>query len=151
MPIDRSIIGLVSEPRVVEVEKGFLKLFAKAVGETDPVYFDEEAAKAAGHRGILAPPTYVMPLATVAPPKQGNLLDYVDLRYILHGEQQFTHHAPIYGGDVITLVSTVVDVYDKKNGALEFVVQDTAATNQLGELCVEARTVLAQRNPEAVR
>src|SRR3546814_3604451 len=36
-------IGIVSEPRVVDVEAGFLKFFAKATGETDPVYFDDAA------------------------------------------------------------------------------------------------------------
>lgn len=36
----------LTEPRRVEVEKGFLKFFAKATGETDPVYYDDNAAGA---------------------------------------------------------------------------------------------------------
>src|SRR3546814_5874130 len=52
-------IGIVSKPRVVDVEAGFLKFFAKATGETDPVYFDDAAARAAGHPSIPVPPTYI--------------------------------------------------------------------------------------------
>src|SRR3546814_18144314 len=55
-------IGIVSEPRVVDVEAGFLKFFAKAAGETDPVYFADAAARAAGHPSIPVPPTYFFSL-----------------------------------------------------------------------------------------
>ncbi|MBK8132379.1 MAG: MaoC family dehydratase N-terminal domain-containing protein [Gammaproteobacteria bacterium] len=48
---------------MVEVEKWQLCFFAKAVGETNPIYFDEAAAKAAGHPSILAPPTYAVTLS----------------------------------------------------------------------------------------
>ena len=55
--IDRKHIGVVSEPRTIDVEKGQLRFFAKATGETNPIYFDEAAAQAAGHPAIPAPPT----------------------------------------------------------------------------------------------
>ena len=42
MPIDQKHVGVVSEPRIVEVEKGQLRFFAKAIGETNPEYFDEQ-------------------------------------------------------------------------------------------------------------
>ena len=56
--IDRQYIGHRFPVFQVEVEKGRLRFFAKAIGETDPVYFDEKAAKAAGHPGLLVPPTF---------------------------------------------------------------------------------------------
>ena len=65
---------------------------------------------------------------------------------MLHGEQAFTYHAPIYAGDRIRLKTRTVDIYDKKGGAMEFVVQDTTAHNQDGELCVTARTTVVVRN-----
>lgn len=147
MPIDRKFIGVVSEPCVTEVDKGMLKFFAKATGETNPLYFDESAAAAAGHPTIPAPPTYTFVLAAGAPPMRGNLFDMdIDLRRILHGEQSYRHHRMIYAGDKITLTTKISDIYEKKGGALEFIVSDTNAVNQRGELCTEMRSVLVIRN-----
>ena len=56
--IDRSYIGHKSDPVVVAVEPFQLRFFAKATGEYNPIYFDEKAARAAGHKNILAPPTF---------------------------------------------------------------------------------------------
>lgn len=146
--IDASHIGIVSEPRVIEVERGQLKFFAKVVGETDPVYFDEAAAKAAGHPTIPAPPTFPFSLALGAPAERGAVLGDmgVDMKSVLHGEQSFTYHRPIYAGDTITLVTRTSDIYAKKGGALEFVIQDTTAHNQKGELCTEMRVTTVVRN-----
>ena len=152
MAIDGSVhIGVVSEPRVVEIEKGFLKFFARATGETDPVYFDEDAAHAAGYPALPAPPTYLFSLALSVPAKRGDLFDTkngigVDQMRILHGEQGFTYHRPVHAGDRLTLTTTTSDIYAKKGGALEFIVQDTQAVNHAGELCVEMRMVTVVRN-----
>ncbi|MCW3834486.1 MaoC family dehydratase N-terminal domain-containing protein [Sphingomonas canadensis] len=144
-------VGVVSEPRRVEVEKGFLKFFAKATGETDPVYFDEEAARAAGHPAIPMPETYLFSLAMSAPAKRGDIFDKanglgVDMARVLHGEQRFAYHRRIYAGDTLTLTTTTSDIYSKKGGALQFVVQDTEARNGAGELCAEMRMVTVVRN-----
>lgn len=144
-------VGVVSEPRVVEVERGFLKFFAKATGETNPIYFDETVAREAGHRDIPAPPTYVFSLQLSAPARAGDLFDPVgglgaDMRRILHGEQGFTYHQPIYAGDRLELVTTTTDIFEKKGGALQFIVQETRCTNAREELCVEARQVTVVRN-----
>jgi len=144
-------VGVQSEPRQVDVEKGFLQFFAKATGETNPVYFDEEAAKAAGHPAIPAPPTYLFSLAMAAPAKRGGLFDKehglgVDMARILHGEQRFIYHQPIYAGDRLTLTTTTIDIYAKKDGRLEFVVQDTKAMDAAGAVRVEMRVVTVVRN-----
>src|SRR3546814_8296269 len=72
--VDQSFKGFTSEPRHIDVEKGQLKFFAHATGETNPIYFDEAAARAAGHPALPAPPTFTFRLALVAPPTKGNLL-----------------------------------------------------------------------------
>ena len=146
--IDRSFIGLKSEPRTIDVEKGQLRFFAKATGETNPIYFDEAAAQRAGHKRLPAPPTFTFSLALGAPAQRGNVLGDmgVDMRRVLHGEQSFTYHHPIYAGDRITLTTTTTDIYEKKGGALEFVVQDTEAVNQDGVLCTEMRVTTVVRN-----
>jgi len=146
--IDTSHIGVVSEPRAIDVEKGQLKFFAKATGETDPIYFDDDAAKRAGHRAIPAPLTFAFSLALGAPAQRGDMFTDIgiDMSRILHGEQKFTHHRTIYAGDTITLTTETVDIYSKKGGALSFLVQDTKAVNQDNELCTQMRAVLVVRN-----
>jgi acyl dehydratase len=145
--LDKSFVGLETQPRSVDVEKGQLKFFAQATGETNPVYFDEEAAKAAGHPTLLAPPTFLFCLETMTPSTDNVMAKLgIDIGRVLHGEQQFTYRKPIYAGDTITLRTKVSDIYDKKGGALDFVVQDTSATNQKGENVGLSRTVIVVRN-----
>src|SRR3546814_9496304 len=71
-----------------EVEKGRLRFFAKAIGETRPEFIDEDAAKAAGHQSLLAPPTILFsgPLDHDDVPKLLQMLG-IDMNNILHGEQ----------------------------------------------------------------
>src|SRR5690606_30296819 len=56
--LDRSKIGTKVTNLFYDVEAGQLRFFARTIGETDPVYFDEAAARAAGYRSIIAPPTF---------------------------------------------------------------------------------------------
>ncbi len=145
--LDRSFIGLETEPRSVEVEKGQLRFFADATGETNPIYFDEAAARAAGHHALPAPPTFLFCLASLAPDGETVMARLgLDIGRVLHGEQSFTYGEPIYAGDTITLKSRISDIYDKRGGALDFIVEDTEATNQAGAGVGAARTVIVVRN-----
>ena len=56
--IDRRHIGHVLPAFTVPVEAGRLRFFAKATGNTDPVYIDEAAARDAGHPNLPVPPTF---------------------------------------------------------------------------------------------
>ncbi len=151
MAIDRKHVGSTSEPRTIDVEMGQLRFFAKATGETNPIYFSEEAAKSAGYPTIPAPPTFIFSLHLGALAKRGDIFDSVhglgvDMRRVLHGEQRFSYHRPIYAGDRITLTTRTSDIYEKKGGALEFVVQETSAVNAGGEICAEMLVVTVIRH-----
>ncbi|MFQ6574032.1 MaoC family dehydratase N-terminal domain-containing protein [Pseudomonas sp. UM16] len=143
---DKSLIGRSLGVTHVDVEKGRLRFFAKAIGETDPIYTDEAAAQAAGYRSLPVPPTFLMCL-------QGEGRDVVellniygfDLGRILHAEQSFVYHTPAVAGDVLTFDTRVVDVYEKKGGALQFVVNETRVTNQDGVHIADVRSSLVQR------
>ena len=146
--IDRRHIGHQLPPFQVEVEKGRLRFFAKATGQTDPVYVDEAAARDAGHRGLPVPPTFFFCLEMEAPnPAAVRELLGMDYRSLLHGEQGFSYHAMAYAGDTLTFRQRIEDIYDKKNGALEFVVRKTRVSNQRDELVAELRCVTVVRNP----
>ena len=144
--LDTSLIGLETAPRSVAVEPGQLRFFAKAVDETDPVYFDEDAAKAQGHPSLLAPPTFLMCLSSLAPDREDAMARMnIDIGQILHGEQHFTPRAAIHAGDVITLTTRVMDIYEKKGGALGFIVQETRAVNQRGDAVGEMQATIVVR------
>lgn len=146
--VDTSIIGQESQPKTVVVEQGRMQFFAKATGAKDPVYWDIDAAKAAGHPSIPAAPTFLFTLDMFAPSKGPSIVQTlgVDIGRLLHGEQRFTYRKPIYAGDEITLIAKVVDAYDKKGGALQFVVSETTATNQNGESVGTMTNSLVIRN-----
>ena len=69
--IDRKFIGHKLPAISVPVEGGQLAFFAKATGETNPIYFDEQAARAAGHPALPAPPTFSFTLNSLARAKAG--------------------------------------------------------------------------------
>ena len=147
--IDHSHIGRTWTPYETVVEAGRLKTYAKAIGETDPVHFDEAAARAAGHRSILAPTTFVFCLGFDDPTGIAYLADLsIPVARILHGEQLITHHGDLCAGDRVRYTRRVNDIYAKKGGALEFVEFDTEVRRVPGdELVAELRAVLVMRNP----
>lgn len=146
--IDKQFIGHVMPRFSALVEAGRLRFFAKATGQTDPIYSDEAAAHAAGHPGLPVPPTFLFCLEMESPdPAAIRDLLGMDYRTLLHGEQGFHYHRMAYAGDTLTFEQRIEDIYDKKGGALEFVVRGTRVSNQRDELVAELRAVTVIRNP----
>jgi acyl dehydratase len=85
--------------------------FARATGSTSPLSLDVEAARAAGHGDLVAPPTFavVVQEATLAQllaePDAG-----IDFSRVVHGEQRFSLSRPIVAGDELTATLTVTSV-----------------------------------------
>jgi acyl dehydratase len=145
--IARALIGKVFPPYAVEVEKGRLRFFAKSIGETDPIFVDEGAARAAGYRSLPLPPTFLFAMEIDRPDPLAWFREVgFDLARLLHGEQSFTYHMPACAGDVLTFASRIADIYDKKNGALEFVIKETRVTDPAGNHVADLRSVFVQRN-----
>ncbi len=136
--IDRSLIGRESEPVVVEVEKGAIRRFAEAIGDPNPVYQDEQAAKAAGYAGLVAPPTF--PVVLASNDRFRHSLD-LGTRSILHGEQQFEYGRPIVAGDRITVRSRVADVQERAGagGPMDILVVEDEGRDDRGELMFRSR------------
>lgn len=145
--IDNKLIGRKLPRSVLSVEPGRLRFFAKAIGETNPVYFDLAVARAAGYPDLPAPPTFIFAAELDAGAMAKCLTEMgVNLGRVLHGEQAFTYHEPVHAGDTITVETRISDIYDKRGGALEFIVMDSGATNQHGRPVAEMRSVLIVRH-----
>ena len=137
-------------PMPFEVERGRLRFFAETIGLTNPIYFDVEAARAAGHRDLVVPPTFLSNSLELELP---NPLGWVaelggDLMKSTHAEQGFTYHKLAYARDELVLKRRIVDVYTKKGGALEFIVKQSDVMRG-DELLMEVRFVIVLRHPEA--
>jgi acyl dehydratase len=125
--IDPAFIGYEFGLHHREVEKGQLRFFARAIAETNPIYSDEAAARAAGYPSLPVPPTFLFCLDM----DRDNQYDYMDtmgieLGKVLHGEQNFRYYGMTFAGDTLSFASRITDIYAKKAGSLEFVVRDTS-------------------------
>jgi acyl dehydratase len=147
--VDKSHIGKRYGQVSTEVEKGRLRFFAKAIGETDPVYTDEQAAMAAGYESLPVPPTYFfcLQMLDVADPTAWVGEIGVNLQHILHGEQSFEYLKMAFARDRLTFESVITDIYDKKGGALSFIVTETTVHNQFGDLVCRMKQTVVVRNP----
>jgi acyl dehydratase len=143
--LDKSFIGMETPEFPIEVEKGRIRQFASAIMETDPVYFDEAAARAAGHPAILAPPTFGFTIGILHP----HPIDYaamgVRLDRVLHAEQKFLYSAPIYAGDIIRVRGRIDDLYEKRGGKLNFIAASTIARNQHDRVVLEMSSLVVYR------
>ncbi len=145
--LEISMIGKEYAPFTIEVEKGRIAQFAKSIGEENSVYFDEKAAKSAGYRGILAPLTFPFTITMDAGQSFNVLEDMgIDKTNAVHGEQGFTYHSDICAGDIITGQQKITDMYDKKNGALWFIVTNIKLTNQDATHVADLHSVIVVRN-----
>ncbi len=118
--IDQTLIGLEWPPFSVAIEREQAKTFATALGETNPIYFDEEAARKAGYAGIPVLPTFVTALANARTDLVYDLLDKLKAgpSKVLHGSQKYVFHAPIFVGDDLSGRKQLTNIVEKKGGAL---------------------------------
>lgn len=144
--IDPKFIGFRPAARSATVERGRLRFFAKATGQTDPIYSDLKAAQAAGHTDLPAPPTFVIALAMeVDNPFETYEMMGVDMGKVLHAAQNFHYHRVIIAGEVLTFQDRIDNIFAKKDGALEFLIIKTDVTDPAGELVAEMSATIVVR------
>ena len=131
MAIDTSKIGKTYPPFEYEVGREKVREYANAVGETNPVYQERDAAKAAGFRDVVAPPMFavVYSAGAMGPAILDPALG-INLVMMLHGSQEFEWAEPVCAGDTITTTATVKDMREE-NGR-QFYVFESVSKNQDG-------------------
>jgi acyl dehydratase len=144
--IDKKHIGMKLPVYKATAEAGQLRFFAKSIGETNPIYIDEAAARDAGHPGLPLPPTFLFSLEFQIPSNAWRDELGIITSRILHGEENFSYHRMAYAGDTLQFETHIADIYDKKGGALSFVVRESKVTNQRGEHVADLRSVLVHKN-----
>ncbi|MFF4112094.1 FAS1-like dehydratase domain-containing protein [Streptomyces sp. NPDC001714] len=145
MALDQSFVGRTYPPtEPYEVGREKIREFAEAVGDTNPVYTDPEAAKALGYSDVIAPPTFVFSITfraagqVVEDPQLG--LDY---SRVVHGDQKFAYRRPVRAGDRLTVTSTIEAVKSLAGNDVIDIRGDVH--DEAGELVVSALTKLVAR------
>jgi acyl dehydratase len=146
--IDTRHIGHKFTPFDSMIEAGRVRLFCEAIGETAAIHLDARAARAAGYPNILAPLTFPAAIAMDNPnPRCVSELLELNIAWILHAEERYEYLGPICVGDRITTGIQIVDIYTRKNGALQFVVTALEMHNELAEPVCKVRRSFAVRRP----
>lgn len=142
--LDRSLIGRESEPVLQEVEKGAIRRFADALGDPNPLYQDEAAARASGFSNLLAPPTF--PAVLAMNEKFRHSLD-LGTRSILQSEQVIEFGRQVVAGDRVTVKSRVADVGERPgaSGPMDVLVLEEEGRDDQGELLFRCRETLILR------
>ena len=129
--LDRSLIGKKYSPVIFSVTDQRLKFFAKVTGQTDSIFFDHESAVKQGHRGIVCPPTFLIVVGMEKEDPYQYIKDLnVKIERILHAEQDFIYEELAFEGDTLTMETEIIDMYDKKDGLLQFCVLESRFINQ---------------------
>ncbi len=116
MAVDKKFIGKKYPPVEYEVCKEKIKEYATAIGDLNPLYFDEAKAKESPYKGIVAPPMFVVVYAKDVLSQA--LFDHdmsLDVAMLVHGEQEYEFIEPVRPGDVIVTEGYISDIYEKSD------------------------------------
>ncbi|MCH7522935.1 MAG: MaoC family dehydratase N-terminal domain-containing protein [Chloroflexi bacterium] len=142
----RAEIGVESEPVTFEVDKTACRMFARAVGYTDPIYFDEQYAKSKGYRGIPAPVGFLGHVVyNPNEPQSARGGAYIrtdtPFKRLLNGGTDIEYFDTVCAGDVLTATSKLIDLSEREGrlGPMLVTVTESTYRNQDGKLVARAR------------
>lgn len=148
MAVNTDFVGRTYPPSgPYAVSAADIAAFAAAVGATDPVHTDAEAARAAGYADVIAPPTMAVKYsqaseaAYITDPEAG-----IDFSRVVHGEQRFVHHRPITAGDELVGVTTVDAV--RSAGGHSMVTTRTELATTAGDAVATSTSTIVVRGGE---
>ena len=134
----RDAIGVESEAITYDVEKGAARKFAEAIGDDNPLYIDEEAARKIRYGGLIAPPTFMRSMSA------GRSRATVQSPYpeALDGGSEWEYFEPVRAGDRITVTRKIADVFEREGrlGKMLFIVRETKYVNQFGNVAALQRS-----------
>jgi acyl dehydratase len=150
----RALIGTETETFLGEITLRDIQRYAIAVGDLNPLYFDEEYARRSAYGGIIAPPNFLTGMIgwTAGPPEPELSPDGLSpdpIRPLLRGVQramgagqELEFGAPVRPGDRITRSSRITGVEERagRSGPLVMITFEERYVNQDGRLVVTCRS-----------
>lgn len=141
---DESVVGKEADLGSKEITREHIRRFCEVLGETNPLYTDDEAAAAGPYGSIIAPPGFVYTLnfgqaGLDAKVKFGNTT--------FHSGERAELHEVVRPGDTISAKQFIKEVYAKtgRTGTMVFVVRRTELRNQKSELVAAVEQSMVHR------
>jgi hypothetical protein len=135
----RAVIGRESEPQTVEVTRTAVRMFARAVGHTDPVYYDVEEAHRRGYRDLRCPPAFLgTPIFNPNRPPDNPYFSFKSpFQRVLNGGNEVEYFdEDICAGDVLTSTTKIADLSERQGslGPMLMIRIETTYRNQQGKV-----------------
>ncbi|WP_055479164.1 FAS1-like dehydratase domain-containing protein [Sphaerimonospora mesophila] len=149
MALNREFVGRAykaSSP--YEVSRVKIAEFAAAIGDQNPIYHHRDAAVAAGHPDVVAPPTFPIVFTMSAAGEAFGDPDLgLDFTMVVHGEQRFEYERPVYAGDELHCTTTITEI--RSVGRNEFLTLCSEVTTGGGDLVCRAYNTIVERGGAA--
>lgn len=148
MPLNYELKGKEYNEVSFTVDREHVVRFCDAIGEDNPVFRDDAAAKEAGYPGQLAPPTFITALQ-IQTSGQVVMDQDLGLNYsmVVHGEQEYEYTRPLQVGERLTAVPRIADIYSR--GRNEFLITEAEIKDDSGQVvCVARSTILSRGTAE---
>lgn len=149
MALNRDFVGRTYRAGApYEVSRVKIKEFAAAIGDPNPIYRDRDAARAAGHPDVVAPPTFPIVFSlqsggeALTDPDLG-----LNLAMVVHGEQRFEYTRPVHAGDELVTTATITDI--RTAGRNELLTVRSDVTTVAGELVCSTYNTIIERGGAA--
>ncbi len=152
----RACIGrTVYYPALEALGHASIRYFALALGDPNPLYRDEQYARAAGHPSVIAPPTLVCETcqySDAGPNETGYIGHEWDLPIegvrLIRAGNAYEFARPVYPNDRISVTWTIEDIAErpsKRGGTQLFLTSFAVYENLDGErLATNRETVVLQ-------
>jgi len=142
----RAVIDKEGEPSILEVDKTGCRMFARAVGHTDLIFYDEAHAKSKGYRSIVAPPGF-MGTRQFAPSAGGGgqgrpgLGFNIPYKRVLNGGTEIEYYDDVCAGDVLEARNKITGFAERSGsmGPMLITSRETVFRNK------EGKTVAVER------
>ncbi len=139
----------VINPPGIPIERGKIHEFANSIECEEPLYHDEVAAQAAGFPSVVMPPTYSTAENFFPKAGQKNKVELLglDLRFVLHGAQEWTIERPIFAGEHLTVEHEEPVGYKKegkRGGAMQFYDMGINYKDKDGNIVMRVKSTIIQ-------
>lgn len=122
------------------VERGAIFNFVQAIGDANPAYHDEAAARKTGYGTLIAPPTFLRCMRLVQPELPFDL----PFERLLDGGSDWEYFQLVRAGDQITAVGRVSDISERSGrvGLMVFIKTMITYRNQFDEIAATQTNTL---------